>query len=101
MTGENTPASSESRPKRRPRGALTIVQGGAPRKPIPRRFALTTLRAVRREMAAVYWQARDGKLEVSDAAKLSFILASIGKVLLDGELEQRLQQLERVINHEP
>ena len=88
--------TTKTAPTRKPRGALTIVQGGSPRTPPPRRLALTNLRAVRREMATVYWLARDGRMEVSDAAKLSFILSSIGKVLMDSDLEGRLRALEHL-----
>jgi len=96
MTDENAPTSSEKPPKRTRGNSLHLVHGSSPRTPTPRRFALTSLRAVRRELARTYWQARDGELELTDASKLSFILASLGKIIESADLEARVRELENL-----
>ncbi|MGB9428967.1 MAG: hypothetical protein WCC11_03680 [Gammaproteobacteria bacterium] len=96
MENESTQTDDERLPKRRPRGALTLAQGGALRKPIPRRYRLTSLRAVRRELASVYWSAKDGTVELADATKLTFILGTLARVITDGDLEMRLDALEEM-----
>lgn len=96
MTDEAAPGISETEPKRARGSSLTLIRGGPPGKPTPRRFALTTLRAVRRELARTYWQARDGELEITDASRFAFILATLGKIIEAGDLEQRIRELEKL-----
>ena len=61
----------------------------------PPKIALSTIAEVRREMARVYRDARQGRIETTDGTKLAFILSGIGKMILDSELEQRIEKLER------
>ncbi len=59
------------------------------------RCQLDTLADVRREMAKVYREARSGLLDVQDAAKFTWMLASIGKVIEGSDLEKRVEALEQ------
>lgn len=85
----------ETRPKRTRRKRQSLVRTDTAPRPTPhRRFALTTLRSVRREMAYTYWRAHDGELSMADASRLAFILASLGKVIEASDLEFRIRRLE-------
>lgn len=55
---------------------------------------LRTLRGVRREMARVYADARNGVLEPSVATRLTYILTCLQKVLEVENIELRLDALE-------
>lgn len=57
---------------------------------IPLRTALD----VRREQSKVYREARGGRLDKQDAAKLVWMLGEIRKSIETQEIEQRLAQLE-------
>jgi hypothetical protein len=46
-------------------------------------------------MSKVYRQVRSGKIRSEEGSRLTFILASIGKVIEAAELEQRLVALEQ------
>ena len=64
--------------------------------PTPRaRSRLTCVREVRREMAAVYREAREGKLRTDTATRLVYILTQLSNLIRDSELEERVQQLEQ------
>src|SRR4051812_36486099 len=64
--------------------------------PLPRRrLQLDSLVRVRREMVAVYREARDGRRPIGDAARLTYMLHTIGRMIEGGELERRLEELER------
>jgi len=56
---------------------------------------LASLIAVRKEMSKVYRQVRSGKIRSEEGSRLTFILASIGKVIEAADLEQRLIALEQ------
>jgi hypothetical protein len=59
------------------------------------RARLDSLQRVRLEMVAIYRAARDGERDVGDASKLMNMLALIGRIIEGGELEQRLEALEK------
>lgn len=94
MTDETAPTSGLQRPKRTRGRLLTVVGSGKSATPRPRRYSLSTLRGCRREMALVYSEAREGRLDPSDAAKLAYVLSAVGKLVLDADLELRLARLE-------
>lgn len=79
-----------------------VIDGatGSPVPPAPAKrekfIPLTTLNDVKMELAHLYRQAKAGKVETSDASRLAFILNSLGRVIVDSELEQRIQQLEQL-----
>ena len=55
---------------------------------------LSSCEDVRREMARIYREARSGKLPISDATRLSYILVQIIKVHELAVLEKRIEALE-------
>jgi hypothetical protein len=64
------------------------------RKP---RIRLDSLVRVRTELTKLYREGRDGERDVSEARQLATILSMIAKILSDGELEARLEALERAL----
>jgi len=50
---------------------------------------------VRRELARLYGEARSGALAVGDASKLANVLQILGRMIETGDLEVRLDELER------
>lgn len=73
---------------------------GLPVSPTPTRkrekfIPLSTLDDVKVELARLYRQAKAGKVETADASRLAFILNSLGRVIVDAELEQRIAMLEQ------
>ena len=62
--------------------------------PSRRRLRLTTVGGVRREMAAVYTDARSGRLDPTAASKLTYMLTSIAKVMEVSDFEARIAALE-------
>jgi hypothetical protein len=77
------------------------TQSADPATRTPRKRALTTLRAVQREMSALYWAARQGRVPVADAAKLAYVLTSLGRLIEGGDLERRIAALEGRDNANP
>lgn len=69
-----------------------------PRTPSPpakwRPMALNNARAVRREMTRVYNDARSGKLDVQQAARLTYILGEVRRTIEVMDIERRLAALE-------
>ncbi len=61
---------------------------------VPSRIRLSTIDEVRKEMAAVYREARHGLIPISDGAKLTYMLNVLVGVIRDGELEVRITALE-------
>ena len=58
------------------------------------RAKLDTLHDVKREMAKIYREARTGLIDSQDATKQVWVLQAIGKVIVDAELEKRIELLE-------
>jgi hypothetical protein len=63
--------------------------------PTPPKIKLNALEDVRREMASVYREARGGRMDASEAGRLAYILAGIGKLIEATDIERRLVQMER------
>ena len=61
---------------------------------VPRRRPLKTVRHVARELARVYWELREGKVEPALGGRLAFTLMSLSRVIETAELEGRLVALE-------
>ena len=74
---------------------LTIDGTTGTPDPTPPKIKLNSLGDVRREMATIYREARAGKLDISDAGRLAYVLTGIGKLIEVEQIEQRLNQLER------
>jgi len=91
IEGETVPNGNDGR-------ALVTVyveKNGKP-TPTPRKFKLTSLKAVRREMSRIYARANNGELSYPDACRATFILSNISKVLELTEIEARLRKLEAI-----
>jgi len=84
----------ESPSKRGAGRKLTLVGTTKATNPTPRRFELSTLRGIRRELAAVYRLARVGELQLQDATRLAYLLSTLGRLSESELLEDRLKRLE-------
>lgn len=60
-----------------------------------RRFRLTTARGVRRELAALYAELRNGRVDEETARAGGFLLRCVLESLRLDEIEQRLTALEQ------
>ena len=60
----------------------------------PPRTALTRMEHVRDEMARVYRVARTGKIDTADASRLTYMLATLAKIIESSDIEARLDNLE-------
>ncbi len=76
------------------RGATGRTGKAGGRVPTPAKIKLQTLEDVRREAARVYREARTGKLDTSEASKLSFMLQGVAKMIEAGQIERRIEALE-------
>ncbi len=59
---------------------------------------LVTTGGIRKELAAVYRESRMGKLDLSKATKLTFILATLARIIQADEIERRLAELEKQVS---
>ncbi len=70
-----------------------------PLKEVKRRKPqLTTVEGVRVELARIYREAEEGKRDVAEASKLTYMLGEIRKTLEVAEIETRLGALEARTN---
>ncbi|SEQ90704.1 hypothetical protein SAMN04488092_11643 [Thalassovita taeanensis] len=69
-----------------------------PKTPTPtppqKRIKLASVLDCRGEMTKLYREARNGKLKIEDASRLTHILMLIGKTFEATDLEERLSKLE-------
>ena len=64
--------------------------------PAKKKFVrLGSLRQVRFELADIYRAARNGQIDASEATKLTYILQVIGNMIVEGQLESRVEILEK------
>ncbi|QBB70628.1 hypothetical protein ELE36_09755 [Pseudolysobacter antarcticus] len=78
-----------------PKVPTTIATTGGGLAPTPsRRINLKTLAQVRREMSHVYREMRAGALESHHGTRFVYVLAQVGKMIEQSELEKRITQLE-------
>lgn len=56
---------------------------------------LTRMGHIRHEMAKVYREARNSRIDLGDATKLVFILQALGRIIEGSELEARIEKLEQ------
>lgn len=64
---------------------------------VKRPGALSSIRKTRQELARVYRDSREGKISPVDLAKYAYALHTIGKLCEREALEQRLKDLEAMI----
>lgn len=65
-------------------------------KPARYRAKLDTLGDIKKEMVKVYRASRSNLLDTQDATKQIWMLQAIGKVIVDADLEKRLEALEKM-----
>lgn len=58
------------------------------------RARLNTIRDVQSQLARLYREARSGTIKVEDASRLANILAILGRMIGDSDLEARIAELE-------
>jgi len=93
--GINGQASPENSEGERSKGAATPPAT----RPLPRlRLPLRTIPDVAKQMAVVFREARAGRLDVSDASKLTNCLALLSRTLEGSDLANRLDALEAQAN---
>ena len=73
-------------------GGQFVPARGTP--PGCRLIPLKSMSDVRRELQRLYRDARAGIIESSDASRLAYILATVGRVIEAESLEQRVTAIE-------
>lgn len=58
---------------------------------------LKNLSSVRSELARIYRDCRQGKLESSEGTKLTYILVNLAKIIEQDDIEKRVTRLEGII----
>lgn len=58
------------------------------------RLRLHKVSDVQRELRRLYIAARNGELSTSEASKLAYLLNMLANLMVDSDLEDRLEQLE-------
>ncbi len=79
--------------------ASTYDQQGNLHAPLPPKINLHDAAAIRREIAAVYRDMRGGKIETQEGTRLAYVLDIIRKAFDTEVLQERLELLERTIEH--
>lgn len=66
--------------------------------PTTRQIKLVTVMDCKREMARVYRDSRQGRIDIQDGTRLVYMLAQVGKLIEVSELEKRVEVLEKEQN---
>ena len=66
--------------------------------PTPPTIHLKTADDVRLEMAKVYRDMRQGRIDMADGTKLAYVLGQLNKAIETGIIESRMEALERTLN---
>lgn len=83
--------------KNRTESSAAAAQQGSSVVPPPvrdRRLPLKTAQHVRAELARVYRAMKAGQMDPALGTKLTYVLATLGRMIEVGDLEQRLEILE-------
>jgi hypothetical protein len=64
-----------------------------------KKIDLANINDVRLEMATVYRGMKGGTIETSDGSRLVFTLSAIAKLMMEHDIEMRLELLERTIKN--
>ena len=86
---------TESPPEAKTPPELRVIEGEVMRH--TPKIKLSSLDAIRTEMAKVYREVRAGKMDSSNAARLTYMLAQLGKLYESSVIERRLKQLEKEV----
>lgn len=73
----------------------TVLEGEVLTRTPP--IGLHNVKAVRREMASVYRDMRDGRIDASEGTKLVYVLDRIKEAFKTEELETKLQVIESTL----
>ena len=65
--------------------------------PTPQQIKLKTADDVRCELARVYRDMRQGRIEMADGTKLAYVLTQLIKAIETGIIEARMESLERIL----
>ncbi len=84
-TADNSPATIDG-------GSLRLL-------PTPPTIHLKTADDVRLEIAKVYREMRQGKIDMADGTKLVFVLGQLNRAIETGVLENRIELLARTIEN--
>jgi hypothetical protein len=78
------------------KASSSAVSGATPRPPRRQRFRakLQSVNDVQSQLARLYREARSGSIRVEDASRLANILAILGRMIGDSDLEARIAALE-------
>lgn len=74
--------------------AVTIDGSTSEVLPTPSRIDLKTIDDIRLEMARVYREMRDCRIEAQQGTRLVYVLSQIGKLIELHEIERRIAALE-------
>ncbi len=66
--------------------------------PTPPFINLKTADDVRLEMAKVYRDMRQGRIDMSDGTKLAYVLTQLNRAIETGIIENRLEAIEQTLN---
>jgi hypothetical protein len=69
--------------------------------PSSRRVDLANIDDVRREMAKVYREMKEGKIQSQDGTRFVYVLAQIGKLIEASSLAHRIEALEFALGRRP
>ena len=71
-----------------------------PADPTPQQIKLVTAMDCKREMARVYRDASQGRIDIQDGTRFIYMLSHIGKMIEVSELEKRIELLEEAQHDE-
>lgn len=77
--------------------SVTIDGASGDLLPTPAEIKLKSADDVRLEMARVYRDMRQGRIDSSDGTKLTYVLIALNKTIETGILEARMNALERTL----
>lgn len=77
--------------------SVTIDGASGDLLPTPKEIKLKTADDVRLEMARVYRDMRQGRIESQEGTRLAYVLTALNKAIETGILESRMESLERTL----
>ncbi|MCB9811289.1 hypothetical protein H6777_04085 [Candidatus Nomurabacteria bacterium] len=78
---------------------VVAAQGGELVPLPPSKIDLRDAHAIRRELAAVYRDMRNGTIETQEGTRLAYVLDMIRKAYETSVIQERLELMERTIAH--
>ena len=78
---------------------VIATQGGELVPIPPPKIDLRDAHAIRRELASVYRDMRNGTIETQDGTRLAYVLDMIRKAYETSVMQERLEMIERTIAH--